>query len=70
MYGCINTDAFFFQASNIIEANADDEAAGDAAPDARSAGGLADLAESVADAVENATTEIFNATQVNNEQHF
>lgn len=60
---CINFVLLFYKASNIIEANADDEAAGDAAPDARSAGGLADLAESIADAVENATTEIFNATQ-------
>lgn len=42
-----------------------DEAAGDDKADAEDAsGGLADIAETVVDAVENATKEIFNATQV------
>ena len=55
------------QASNIIDGNAEDEAGGETggAAEAETSGGLADLAESIADAVENATTEIFNATQVN-----
>lgn len=42
-----------------------DEAAGDDKADAEDAsGGLADMAETIVEAVENATTEIFNATQV------
>lgn len=43
----------------------EDEAAGDDKAEAEEAsGGLADMAETIVDAVENATTEIFNATQV------
>lgn len=44
-----------------------DEAGGDAKADGAESGesgGLADMAESIVEAVENATTEIFNATQV------
>lgn len=54
-----------FQASAVMGEEGE-EAGGDAkAEEPGESGGLADMAESIVEAVENATTEIFNATQVN-----
>ena len=53
------------QASSVMGDDADgDDNEGASSANAGSDGGLADIAESIVDAVENATAEIFNATQV------